>query len=162
MTTPPFSARERSSSIFLTQACAATKQARILRSSMVSRWSSDTSTKGSGKFVPALLTTMSRFGNAAIASRNALSLVTSHSTTRERPPPAPIFADKPSRCERVRPSRITSAPTCAKPSAIAAPNPRPAPVTNATLSSSRKLGSFNSSDTLLITFPEVASLRTTA
>ena len=53
-------ARAGSSSILRAAACAATKAARTLRSSMASRCASLTSTNGSGKLVPALLTRMSR------------------------------------------------------------------------------------------------------
>src|ERR1700693_1967832 len=118
-------------------ACAMTKAALTLSAIMRSKIASSTSRNGCGRFIPALLTRMSRRGRPAIAARALALSITSNGSDRARPPVAAISPASASSSAGVRLLRMSSAPAAASASATARPIPRPAPVTSATLPSSR-------------------------
>ena len=89
-----------------------------------------------GMLPPTLLTTMSSLPNASTALPASSAVVSgwerSPTTMCARLPTASICAATDSSSDWVREPMTTSAPTSAKATAIAAPSPRPAPVTTAT------------------------------
>jgi hypothetical protein len=100
------------------------------------------SRNGRGIVPPALFTTTSTRPNspvaaATISSTASLSFTSVGSTSASRPNPRTSAATS-SSCSLVRAASTTLAPASAKVRAIAAPMPRPAPVTIATFPSSRK------------------------
>ena len=135
---PPFTARSDASSIFRTTLCATRKAARTLSASVLSRWDSDTSTNGSGMFMPALFTSISSCSSRLSSASNCFVSVTSETRTFARPPESTMFFWIASSSPRVLLTRSTSAPASARASDATAPRPRPAPVTSAIRPSRRK------------------------
>jgi hypothetical protein len=111
------------------------ENSRIIRSGDVSR-------NGRGMVPPTLLTTTSTRPSSALAmpasEATASRSLRSAGTTTARRPAASTSAATASSWAWVRDESTTSAPAWASAMAEAAPIPRPAPVTMATLSSRRK------------------------
>src|SRR5271165_913201 len=121
-------------------ACATKKAARRLRETMASKSATVTSTKGAGRFIPALLTRMSKGAASAMAARTAAISVTSSGMAAAASPRARIAAAAASISVCVRAASVTWAPACASADAAASPMPRPPPVTSARLPSRRNDG----------------------
>src|SRR5712692_2596056 len=108
-----------------------------LTAMILSHVSSALSRKGSSLSHPALFTTMSSWPNCARASSTAR--LTSARRVRSQPSASPLTPSASISCLTASAlsarmsSTATSSPSCARPSAMARPMPRPPPVTSAVL-----------------------------